>query len=234
MLSHILEDCSTVLVRSPRPNLKGISLRCLTGPNDETLLQTLPVRKARNLVLLILKLLVLLKVIRTSTQLVHSLLVPHHQTLVTLQHVLVMEALEVLTTRTLLGRQKMNLRELVLGKEVLKGLKTLLKRLLIHTVIDPQIDMLQLLLIRCRIGLLLDQADKLLETQRGRIDLAIQNQALLSSRSQFSNDMLKARKRLSVAARQSIVKEDGTNTVQLGLDIAREHNLLALLVIILC
>ena len=67
-----------------------------------------------------------------------------------------MEALEVLTLDTLLCRQKMNLRELVAAEEVLKSRKTALKGRVIHAVIDPQIDMLQLLLIGRRIGLLLD------------------------------------------------------------------------------
>ena len=67
----------------------------------------------------------------------------------------------------------MNLRELVLVKEGLQCLETALKGGVIHAVIDPQIDMLQLLLVRCRISLLLHQANKLLESQRGRIDLTV-------------------------------------------------------------
>ena len=158
---------------APRPNLKVLSILGFAGPNNEALLKSLSVRKTSHLVLSILKLLILLEVIGACSQLVHSLLVSHHETLVALQHILVMEALEVLTALALLRWKQMNLRELVAAEEVLKGRKAALKGGIIYTVIDPQINMLQLLLIRRRIGLLLDQADELLESQRGRIDLTI-------------------------------------------------------------
>ena len=74
-----------------------------------------------------------------------------------------MEALESLPCGTLFRWQEMNLRELVATEEVLKGRKTALKGCIIHAIIDPQIDMLQLLFVRSRIGLLLNQADELLE-----------------------------------------------------------------------
>ena len=105
----------------------------------------------------------------------------------------------------------------------------LLKRLVIHNIIDPEPDLAKQQLLCSVVLLLANKANELLECQRLRVQLTIQD---LLDVLEVVRDVLHVRKHLALAAREHAVAEDAADTIQLRLHEAGELDILATLVVI--
>ena len=94
---------------------------------------------------------------------IRPLLIAHNEPLIAFCDIRIVEALQICSGSSLLCWQQFHMRKLVLCEEGLQHRKTLIKRLIIHAVVDPEIHLLELFHVRCGKLLLLHEAHELLK-----------------------------------------------------------------------
>ena len=173
-----LERCGALLVRTPRAHAELLVCLGLADPDDASLLDSVALLEADNLVLVVHELLVFLEVGGAVPHLVEPCLVAQNEPLVAVGDVLSVEPLDVLQVVSDVGRQELESGEPVLLEEVGQVGIALLIRAVLDRVVDAEVNLLRLRLVGRLERLLLDEPYNLLERQAVAVELAVQNRAL--------------------------------------------------------